>query len=675
MTAASEHIRSEELRDGTDPFETEQAGGGQSEPAAQKLESCIQAAAAALLKRQREDGHWSFEFEADATIPAEYILLTHYLGEEPDLAREAKIGSYLRRIQGNHGGWPLFHEGEFDMSASVKAYFALKMIGDDIGAPHMAQARDAILERGGAEMCNVFTRILLALYGVIGWRAVPVMPVEIMLLPQWFPFHMTKVSYWARTVMVPLFVLGALKPRARNKGGVSVGELFLTKPKKAGMRARAEHQKRSWFLFFAAIDKVLRVTEPLFPAGMRRRAIAKAAGFVRERLNGEDGLGAIFPAMANSVMMFDALGLPDSDPDRAIARYSIDKLLFETGEEIFCQPCVSPVWDTGLAAHSLMEAGGEAERNAALRGLDWLKPRQVLDVKGDWAGQRPDVRPGGWAFQYANPHYPDLDDTAVVVMAMDRAAGQKGGGEFSEAIARGREWIAGLQCKNGGWASFDPDNTCLYLNNIPFSDHGALLDPPTADVSARCVSMLAQLGETAETSPVLKRGVDYLMREQEKDGSWYGRWGMNYIYGTWSVLCALNTAGISASAGSVRKAAQWLVSIQNEDGGWGEDGSSYKLDYKGYEKSPSTPSQTSWALLGLMAAGEVDHPAVKKGIAWLMAVQDEAGTWREERHNAPGFPRVFYLIYHGYAKYFPLWALARYRNLRDGNRAPVLYGM
>ncbi|MGO9170670.1 MAG: squalene--hopene cyclase [Rhodomicrobium sp.] len=674
MTAASENVQREELRDAADHLESEEAGGW-SEPAAQQLEGRIQAAAAALLRRQREDGHWSFEFEADATIPAEYILLTHYLGEEPDLIREAKIGNYLRRIQGKHGGWPLFHEGDFDMSASVKAYFALKMIGDDIDAPHMAKARDAILERGGAEMCNVFTRILLALYGVIGWRAVPVMPVEIMLLPKWFPFHMTKVSYWARTVMVPLFVLGALKPRARNKRGVGVGELFLTKPKKVGMRARAEHQKRSWFLTFAAIDKVLRATEPLFPSGSRRRAIAKAAGFVRERLNGEDGLGAIFPAMANSVMMFDALGIPDDDPDRAIARYSIDKLLFETGDEIFCQPCVSPVWDTGLAAHSLMEAGGEAERSAALRGLDWLKPRQVLNVKGDWAEQRPDVRPGGWAFQYANPYYPDLDDTAVVVMALDRAASGKGGGKYSEAIARGREWIAGLQCKNGGWASFDPDNTCLYLNNIPFSDHGALLDPPTADVSARCVSMLAQLGETVETSPVLKRGVDYLLREQEKDGSWYGRWGMNYIYGTWSVLCALNAAGMSASSPSVRNAVQWLVSIQNEDGGWGEDGSSYKLNYNGYEKSPSIPSQTSWALLGLMAAGEVDHPAVKKGIAWLMAAQDEAGTWREERHNAPGFPRVFYLIYHGYAKYFPLWALARYRNLQEGNCAPVLYGM
>jgi squalene-hopene/tetraprenyl-beta-curcumene cyclase len=666
----------EEVQSELERASSEQAEGAHI-PNADHLESHIRAATAALLRHQRDDGHWSFEFEADATIPAEYILLTHYLGEDANPEREAKIGNYLRRIQGQHGGWPLFHEGAFDMSASVKAYFALKMIGDDIEAPHMVRAREAILSRGGAEMSNVFTRILLALYGVLTWRAAPVMPVEIMLLPKWFPFHMTKVSYWARTVMVPLFVLGALKPVARNRRNVGIDELFLTEPKMVGMKSKAEHQKRAWFLTFAAIDQLLRIVEPLFPSGTRRRAIDKAVAFVKERLNGEDGLGAIFPAMANSVMMFDALGVPEDDADRAIARYSIEKLLLETENEIFCQPCVSPVWDTGLAAHSLLEVGGDAERACALKGLEWLKPRQVLDIKGDWAEQRPDVRPGGWAFQYANPHYPDLDDTAVVVMALDRAANLPSGNrhDFAEAIDRGREWITGLQCKNGGWASFDADNTHLYLNNIPFSDHGALLDPPTVDVSARCVSMLAQLGEKMETSPALKRGVEFIFDNQEKDGSWYGRWGMNYIYGTWSALCALNAAGVHSSTQSVRRAVEWLISIQNEDGGWGEDGSSYKLDYCGYEKSPSTPSQTSWALLGLMAAGEVDLVAIRRGVDYLIATQDKGGTWREERHNAPGFPRVFYLIYHGYAKYFPLWALARYRNLAEGNRAPLMYGI
>jgi squalene-hopene/tetraprenyl-beta-curcumene cyclase len=312
---------------------------------------------------------------------------------------------------------------------------------------------------------------------------------------------------------------------------------------------------------------------------------------------------------------------------------------------------------------------------AALGGLAWLKPLQELDVKGDWSERRPEVRPGGWAFQYRNAHYPDLDDTAVVVMAMDRARRQSGAGQaYDEAIARGVEWIAGLQSANGGWAAFDADNVDHYLNNIPFADHGALLDPPTADVSARCISMLAQLGETP-ASPVMRAGLDYLERDQMADGSWFGRWGVNYIYGTWSALCALGAAGFDRARPSVAKAADWLITIQNEDGGWGEDCTSYKLDYRGYEPAPSNASQTAWALLGLMAAGEVDHPAVERGIAWLRRNQDASGLWRQDAYTGGGFPRVFYLRYHGYPAYFPLWALARYRNLRRANSRRVAYGM
>jgi squalene-hopene/tetraprenyl-beta-curcumene cyclase len=300
---------------------------------------------------------------------------------------------------------------------------------------------------------------------------------------------------------------------------------------------------------------------------------------------------------------------------------------------------------------------------------------QELDVKGDWSERRPEVRPGGWAFQYRNAHYPDLDDTAVVVMAMDRAQRQFGAGPgYDEAIARGVEWIAGLQSANGGWAAFDVDNVDHYLNNIPFADHGALLDPPTADVSARCISMLVQLGETPAT-PVVRAGLDYLEREQMSDGSWFGRWGVNYIYGTWSVLCALCAAGLDGTTPSVRKAADWLIAIQNEDGGWGEDCTSYKLDYRGYEPAPSNASQTAWALLGLMVAGEVDHPAVERGIAWLRQHQDATGLWGQDAYTGGGFPRVFYLRYHGYPAYFPLWALARYRNLRRTNNRRMAYGM
>ena len=643
--------------------------------AADGLEASIASATRGLLGYRQPDGHWVFELEADCTIPSEYVLLRHYLGEPRDTVLEGKIGNYLRRVQGAHGGWPLVHDGEFDMSASVKSYFALKMIGDSVDAPHMARAREAIRSRGGAVHSNVFTRFMLSMFGVLTWRSVPVLPVEIMLLPMWSPFHLNKISYWARTTIVPLMVLAALKPRAKNVSGVGIDELFLQPPHSIGMPARAPHQSAAWFHLFSGFDSILRALEPLFPRRLRAYAIDAAVDFIEERLNGEDGLGAIYPPMANTVMMYEVLGKPADYPPRAITRRGIDKLLVIGEHEAYCQPCVSPVWDTALTCHALIEAGSEAALPPAKQGLDWLKPKQVLDLKGDWAVKRPQVRPGGWAFQYNNAHYPDLDDTAVVVMAMDRARRASGSDEYDLAIARAREWIEGMQSRDGGWAAFDVNNLEYYLNSIPFSDHGALLDPPTEDVTARCVSMLAQLGETGQTSKCVADGLDYLRRTQLAEGSWYGRWGLNYVYGTWSVLSALNAAGVDHQDPAMRKAVAWLLSIQNADGGWGEDATSYRLDYKGFEGAPSTASQTAWALLGLMAAGEAGHPGVARGVEYLKGTQTEKGLWDEQRYTATGFPRVFYLRYHGYAKFFPLWALARYRNLRNTNSRVVGVGM
>jgi squalene-hopene/tetraprenyl-beta-curcumene cyclase len=640
------------------------------------LETGIDRARRALLDFQKPDGHWVFELEADCTIPAEYILLRHHLAEPVDAGLETKIGKYLRRVQGAHGGWPLVHDGAFDMSASVKAYFALKMIGDSVDAPHMVRAREAIRSRGGAINSNVFTRFTLAMFGVLTWKSVPVLPVEIMLLPLWFPFHIAKISYWARTTMVPLMVLAALKPRARNPKGIGIDELFLQDPRSIGMTAKAPHQSAAWFALFRALDGVLRVIEPVVLTGkLRQRAIDAALAFIEKRLNGEDGMGAIYPPMANIVLMYDALGKDENFPPRAITRKGIDNLLVISEEEAYCQPCVSPVWDTALTCHAMHEAGGAAALSSVQKGLDWLLPKQVLDVKGDWAVKSPDVRPGGWAFQYNNAHYPDLDDTAVVVMTMDRVKRETGTTKYDAAMARGREWIEGMQSVDGGWAAFDVNNLEYYLNNIPFSDHGALLDPPTEDVTARCLSMLAQLGETAEGNKQVAAAVEYLRRTQHPEGSWYGRWGMNFIYGTWSVLCALNAVGVSHQDPMIRKAADWLASVQNEDGGWGEDAVSYRLDYKGLERAPSTASQTAWALLALMAAGEVANPVVARGIDYLIATQGEKGTWDEQRYTATGFPRVFYLRYHGYPKFFPLWALARYRNLQSTNSKVVGVGM
>ncbi len=629
------------------------------------LEAAIARASAALIRRQNPDGHWVFELEADATIPAEFVLLQHFL-DRRDAELERRIAAYLREIQLPTGGWPLFHDGAFNLSASVKGYFALKMMGEDPDAPHMARARAAILAAGGAERSNVFTRIQLALYGEIPWRGVPVMPVEIMILPRWFPFHLDKVSYWSRTVTVPLLVLMCLKPQARNPRGVHVPELFATPPAQITDWIRGPFRS-VWGHMFRTIDRILFRVEKLFPASLRQRCIDKAVAFVTERLNGEDGLGAIYPAMANAVMMFDTLGYPPDHPDAAIAWASLQKLLVIEPDRAYCQPCLSPVWDTGLAGHAIAEAEG-AHVPAVTAANAWLRSKQINDVVGDWARQRPHAPPGGWAFQYENPHYPDVDDTAVVAMLLHREDPDG----HAEAIRRAADWIIAMQSRDGGWGAFDADNDKHYLNHIPFADHGALLDPSTADVTARCISFLAQIGHDAGEA-FMRRAIDWLRREQMPDGSWFGRWGTNYIYGTWSVLCALNAAGLAHDDPAITRAARFLIDTQRDDGGWGEDNETY-ADAPAGRYHRSNPSQTAWALLGLMAAGLHGHAAVARGIAYLEAAQKEDGEWEEQPYTAVGFPRVFYLRYHGYKLFFPLLAMARFRNLSRANDKRVAFG-
>jgi squalene-hopene/tetraprenyl-beta-curcumene cyclase len=632
------------------------------------LDEAIARASKSLLAVQRADGHWVFELEADATIPSEFILLQHYLDcVEPGL--QARIARYLRGTQGADGGWPLFHGGALDVSASVKAYFALKAAGDPVDARHMERARSAILARGGARRCNVFTRVTLALFGEVPWRAVPVMPVEIMLLPGWSPFHITKVSYWSRTVLVPLLVLMALRPRARNPKRVTIRELFREPPESVrDWITGPTSSPLSWA--FGLLDRLLRKAEPFFPANARRKAIEKAVAFVTERLNGGDGLGGIFPAMANAIMMFDCLEYRPDHPDCVTVWAALRKLLVLDGERAYCQPCLSPVWDTALTCHALMDVDDARLAPAIGQALDWLEAKQVLEHVGDWGATRPTVRPGGWAFQYENPDYPDLDDTAAVALALDRFDRTR----YRRAIDRAAEWVVGMQSRNGGWGSFDADNTHYYLNHIPFADHGALLDPPTADVSARCLGFLAQIGFAAD-HPTLSAVIEFLRKEQEPEGSWFGRWGTNFIYGTWSVLAAFNAAGVEPASAEVRRAVDWLVGRQHDDGGWGESGESYWPGAQHGDALYSTPSQTAWALLGLMAAGQLDHPAVVRGVDYLMNSQDQDGNWEEPWYTAVGFPRVFYLRYHGYRTFFPLWALARYRRLRTGSCRRVRFGI
>lgn len=620
------------------------------------LDQAIIRARTALLEQQQPDGHWCFPLEADCTIPAEYILMMHFMGDV-DSEVERRIANFLRAQQviDGHGGWPLYYGGDFDMSCSVKTYYALKLAGDSPEAPHMMQARTAILERGGAARSNVFTRLLLAMYQQIPWRGVPLVPVEIILFPRWFPFHLSKVAYWSRTVVVPLSILCSLKAKAVNPLDVHIQELFTIDPQ----------QERNYFpvrtplnRLFLYLERIAFTLEPLIPTFIRRKALQKAEQWTIERLNGKDGIGAIFPAMVNAYEALVLLGHDKNDPLLQLCRQSIDELLIhENNDTTWCQPCVSPVWDTVLSALALLE-----DRRMSIepvrRALDWIIPLQVLDQPGDWRDSCPHLPGGGWAFQYANPHYPDLDDTAVAAWALLQADREK----YQFAITRAADWLAGMQSKNGGFAAFDMDNEYYYINEIPFADHGALLDPPTSDVTARCVGFLALNGEERHQKAV-QRSIQFLLKEQESSGAWFGRWGSNYIYGTWSVLAAFELAQVERSHPAIQRAVQWLKSVQNVDGGWGETNDSYFDTQQAGRMEVSTSFQTAWALLALMAVGEVASDAVEEGINYLIKTQIATGLWEEPWFTAPGFPRVFYLKYHGYSKFFPLWALSRYHAL------------
>jgi squalene-hopene/tetraprenyl-beta-curcumene cyclase len=608
-----------------------------------------------LIRDQQPDGHWIYELEADCTISAEYICYLHYM-DERDPPLESRIASDLIDHQLDDGSWPLFHGGPGDLSCTVKAYYALKLAGHAPASEPMQRARRWILEHGGAERSNVFTRILLAWFGQVPWRAVPYMPAEIMLLPRWFLFSLDKVSYWSRTVMVPLFILYSVRARAANPTGTGIAECF----------ARPPEEIRDWFEVRSTLNRVFlwlealgRHTEWMIPAALHRRALKRAEAWFVERLNGHDGLGAIFPAMVNASIALKELGYRGDHRLRAQAREALRRLVVDDDRRTYVQPCVSPVWDTGLAALALDASGDDAARASARRGLDWLVARQLTDEPGDWRRSRPDLPGGGWAFQYGNPHYPDLDDTAMVAWAMHRHDPSR----YREAVARAARWLAGMQSSNGGFGAFDIDNDTDYLNEIPFADHGALLDPPTADVSARCLTLFAVLDDP-RFEVARERARRYLLEQQEADGCWFGRWGTNYVYGTWSALVALGADGLERNRDAIDRGVAWLLARQRDDGGWGEGNWTYHDPSQAGRGSCSRAFQTAWALLGLVAAGRAEEAAVARGADWLVRHQGERGDWPEPWFTAPGFPRVFYLKYHGYSRFFPVWALAAVRAAR-----------
>src|SRR5713101_6311573 len=620
-----------------------------------------------LLQRQTEAGYWVYELEADTTLTAEYLMLRRFLGLV-DVEKERKAVRYLLGAQLPEGGWPIYDDGPPEISASVKAYFALKLCGVSATEPFMEKARTMILSKGGVVGANVFTKIALALFDQYDWRGIPSMPAEIVLLPPGFIFSLYALSYWSRTVLTPLLIIFHYKPVCRIPKEQGIDELYLTAREWVNFRCeppfRMDRRLLTWRNFFIALDGLLRFYERVVPQGLRKKAIARAEQWMLKRMEGDGGLGAIYPAMANSVVALRCLGY---EVDHLLVRKAlgeIEALEVHDGDALHLQPCFSPVWDTPLTISGLIESGIPQNDPALLRAARWVLARQCRKV-GDWIVSSPQAEPGGWYFQFENEFYPKNDDTAVVIIALSKLVMPEADVQ-RDAMRRGIRWTLAMQGSDGGWGAYDKDNNKMFLNHIPFADHRALLDPSTADLAGRELEMLGAVGYD-RTHPAAVRALRFLWKNQEADGSWYGRWGVNYIYGTWSVLAGLNAVGLGLDSPLMRRATDWLISIQNRDGGWGESCRSY-AEADAHGVGESTPSQTAWALLALLCAGEVDSLSVLRGVNYLLRQQDAQGFWSECKHTGTGFPRVFYLRYHGYCQYFPLWALSMYRSLKARGR-------
>jgi len=635
------------------------------------LESALHKGEQWLLSKQDiEQGFWVEELEADTTLTSEYVMLRRFLGVV-DSERERKAARYLLHTQLADGGWPIFSGGPADISATVKAYFALKLAGMSSDEPCMQRAKDLVLKQGGVVQVNVFTKITLALFGQYDWRGIPCMPTEIFLAPQWFYFNLYAVSYWSRAVIIPLLIIFAHRPLCPVSKEQGIGELFL-EPLDTVDFAQVPPLHRdstflSWRNFFVWVDGLLRLYESYPIKSLRKKALKEAERWMIEHMDGEGGLGAIYPAMANSIFALRALGYSTDHPliQKALGEIEDLEIYSNSGNVatpsmLHLQPCHSPVWDTALTMNALVESGIAVDHPALHRADAWLRTRQSQKV-GDWVVSSPEAKPGGWSFQYENDWYPDVDDTAAVIMAMAKIH-QAESPDFDDVLQRGFHWVLAMQGSDGGWGAYDKDNNKLIFNKIPFADHQALLDPSTADLTGRCLEMLGTLGYD-QSHQAVGPALDFLRREQEPNGSWYGRWGVNYIYGTWCVLSGLRAIGVDMTAPWIQNAVMWLELVQNSDGGWGESCESY-ADTETAGHGESTASQTAWAIMALLQAGASDSLSVVRGVNWLIRHQREDGVWDEPFHTGTGFPRVFYLRYHGYFKYFPIWALGMYRNVK-----------
>ena len=614
------------------------------------------------LSEQHADGYWWYELESNVTITAEYLMLLHFMGLD-DKKRDRKIANYILNKQQADGSWPIHWGGNGDLSTTVEAYFALKLAGLPADDLPLLKAKTFILNNGGAESVRVFTRIFLALFGQCDWKAIPSIPVETHLLPVWFPINIYHFSSWARSTLVPLSIILDIKPEKPIPSSLGIRELYKD-PYKIPPVTSQKLELLSLKRFFVVLDCVLKTMEKLQIRPFRKIAIERTERWLLEHQESTGDWGGIQPAMVNSIFALVARGYAASHDPVKRGLWALERFTIENEEEISLQSCISPVWDTALTALALDCSGIERDHDSILKACRWLVSKQIFQ-KGDWSVKRPNLEPGGWAFEFDNNWYPDIDDTAVVLMLLYRYSDK----EFikPENLKKGIEWILGMQGKDGGWGAFDVDNDVRILNELPFSDLEATIDPSTPDITGRVLEILGQSGYELSTTAV-KRGIDFIKRTQDDGGSWWGRWAVNHIYGTWSVLSGLSSIGEDMSSPYIKRAIQWLKTCQNSDGGWGERCESYET---GAQKGcgQSTPSQTAWAILGLIAANEGKSAEVLGGVQYLLNGQLPNGTWEEDEFTGTGFPKYFMIRYHNYRNCFPLLALGRFMALLSNPEA------
>lgn len=626
------------------------------------LEGAIARAQENLLRKQQPDGHWCGELLVDSTLCSDYVLFMHWLGEVNDNLQQRCVRHILKR-QLPDGGWNIYYGGPSEVNASVKAYFALKLAGHSADLPFMQEARANILRLGGIPRMNTFSKLYLALLGQFPWHYLPSIPVEMILLPEWAPFNLYRMSSWSRAMLVPLAIINHFKPTRELPGLKQLHELYPLGTEYKDFTLPRHPRFLHWRNFFLRADHALKIISKFGWRPMRKRALEEAERWMLARIGeGSDGLAAVFPAMLNSMIALRALGYPTTHPAFAKAMQDFRGLFVDDPEDFRIQPCLSPVWDTAINMIALGESGLPAEHPALQKAAGWLVGKEVR-VQGDWTVNNPHPEASGWAFEYNNVYYPDTDDTAMVLMGL-RLARPGDSVQFDELFKRALDWQLSFQCRDGGWAAFDKEVTQRWLEDMPFADHNAILDPTCSDLTARTLELLGYIGFNPKERCV-RRAVRYLIETQDDDGSWYGRWGVNYIYGTWQVLRGLRAIGQDMTQDWILRGRDWLESCQNTDGGWGETCASYDdPTLKG--KGESTASQTAWALMGICACGDLDRPSVQRGLRYLLSTQQPDGAWDEPQITGTGFPRVFYLRYDMYRQNFPLLALATYVNYRSG---------